>query len=166
MATIPYFPYKLFFLYIEPLSALGGAYYAHFMPKQYLHDLSLSSSRPAAHLVNMPITTQTSMALTQLANLYLLFALNEHLVLSSTNDLRTWKTLLFGLLVADFGHLYSMMPVSAAAGDYGVFWKVWEWNAMCWGSVAFVYMGALMRTMFLLGVGLGGSGGKGKKKSA
>jgi hypothetical protein len=90
------------------------------------------------------------MVLLQLANLYLLFALNEHLVLSSTNSLKTWRRLLFGLLVADFGHLISMAPLGA-----DVFWRVGDWNAMVWGSVGFVYAGASMRMSFLAGLGLG-----------
>lgn len=146
MSTIPYFPYKLFFLYIEPISALAGAYYAALEPKAYLHDLSLPTSRPT--ITTLP--TQTMMSLLQLSNLYLLFALNEHLVLSSTSSVKTWKRLLFCLLVADFGHLATMAPLGL-----DVFWKVWEWNAMVWGSVGFVYMGASMRIAFLSGLGLG-----------
>lgn len=134
--------YKLFFLYIEPVSALTGAYYAAFHPATYL---SLLSSQPTA----ITLTTPTAIALTQLANLYLLFALNEHLVLSSTSAVRTWRRLLFCLLVADFGHLVTMAPLGL-----DVYWKVWEWNAMAWGSVGFVYVGAAMRMSFLMGVGL------------
>ncbi|CAA7269803.1 unnamed protein product [Cyclocybe aegerita] len=137
--------YRLFFLYIEPLSALAGAYYAAFQPQNYLNDLSFGL--PYTH---SPNPTQTSMALLQLANLYLLFALNEHFVLSSTSSIRTWRRLLIGLLVADFGHLATMAPVG-----WEVFWRFWDWNAMMWGSVGFVYLGASMRTCFLLGVGLG-----------
>ncbi|KAJ7097219.1 hypothetical protein B0H15DRAFT_34137 [Mycena belliarum] len=138
--------YKLFFLYIEPLSALAGAYYAAFRPEDYLRDLSLPAARPET---SSSLTTQTNMVLLQLANLYLLFALNEHLVLSSTTSLKTWRRLLFGLLVADFGHLISMAPLGG-----GVFWRVAEWNAMVWGSVGFVYVGASMRMSFLAGLGL------------
>ncbi|KAJ6513502.1 hypothetical protein DFH09DRAFT_999097 [Mycena vulgaris] len=137
--------YKLFFLYIEPISALAGAYYAAFRPEDYLRDLSLAGARPASST----LTTQSNMVLLQLANLYLLFALNEHLVLSSTNSLKTWRRLLFGLLVADFGHLISMAPLGV-----DVFWRVGDWNAMVWGSVGFVYAGASMRMAFLAGLGL------------
>ncbi|KAJ7648627.1 hypothetical protein DFH06DRAFT_1209230 [Mycena polygramma] len=137
--------YKLFFLCIEPISALAGAYYAAFRADDYLADLSL----PGGRLESPSLTTQNKMVLLQLANLYLLFALNEHLVLSSTNSLKTWRRLLFGLLVADFGHLYSMAPLGAE-----VFWRVADWNAMVWGSVGFVYAGASMRIAFLAGVGL------------
>ncbi|KAJ7598470.1 hypothetical protein C8J56DRAFT_914143 [Mycena floridula] len=149
MTTIQFFPYRLFFLYIEPVSALAGAFYAAFLPEAYLRDLSLPSTIAPESL--MPVlSTQTTMALLQLANLYLLFALNEHLVLSSTNNLKTWRRLLFCLLVADFGHLYTMAPLGAE-----VFWRVQDWNAMVWGSVGFVYMGATMRIAFLAGSGLG-----------
>lgn len=155
---IPFWPYRLFFLYIEPISALLGAYYAFFRPEDYIQDLTFPppdfkyAGTPAA------LDTQTSMVLLQLANLYLLFAWNEHFVLRSTDSLRTWRWLLAGLLIADFGHLYSMALVGS-----GVFWRVWEWNAMVWGSVGFVYAGATMRMCFLAGIGLGGSQGLEKK---
>lgn len=137
--------YRLFFLYIEPLSALAGAYYAAFRPADYLADLSFGDLKPST----APAPTQTNMALLQLANLYLLFALNEHFVLSSTNSMITWRRLLVGLLIADFGHLVTMAPAGS-----GIFWRVWEWNAMAWGSVGFVYAGATTRMCFLAGVGL------------
>ncbi|KAJ7073134.1 hypothetical protein C8F01DRAFT_1106247 [Mycena amicta] len=137
--------YRLFFLYIEPVSALAGAYYAAFRPDDYISDLSLPESRPFA----TALSTQSTMVLLQLANLYLLFALNEHLVLSSTNSLKTWRRLLFVLLIADFGHLVSMAPLGL-----DVFWRVADWNAMCWGSIGFVYAGASTRMAFLAGLGL------------
>ncbi|EIW76209.1 hypothetical protein CONPUDRAFT_158234 [Coniophora puteana RWD-64-598 SS2] len=146
--TIP-FAYKLFFIYIEPISALAGAYYAALEPTAYLRDLSLPSAPAPTSALGLGVTQQTTMALYQLANLYLLFALNEHLVLSSTQSLKTWRRLLFCLLVADFGHLATMAPLGAR-----VFWAVYEWNAMVWGSVGFVYLGATMRMCFLRGVGV------------
>ncbi|KAJ3830359.1 hypothetical protein F5880DRAFT_1516120 [Lentinula raphanica] len=147
MSAFPFFPYTFFFLYIEPISALAGAYYAAFKPQQYLNDLCLSGTAGKPILPIM--TTQTNMVLLQLANLYLLFALNEHLVLSSTTSIKTWRRMLFCLLIADFGHLLSMAPLGL-----DVFWKIWEWNAMVWGSVGFVYAGASMRISFLCGIGL------------
>jgi hypothetical protein len=150
--SIPFLPYRLFFLYIEPISALLGAYYAAFKPEAYLRDLSLqniSAQSSSSSILVSPLTTQTNMALLQLANLYLLFALNEHFVLSSSSSLLTWRRLLMGLLIADFGHLVTMAPLGSE-----VFWKFWDWNAMVWGSVGFVYMGASMRLCFLFGIGL------------
>ncbi|KAG7447785.1 uncharacterized protein BT62DRAFT_947964 [Guyanagaster necrorhizus] len=143
--TIP-LPYRLFFLYIEPISAISGCI-AALNPSFYLGELTLASSFKPDAVRN----TQTDIALYQLANLYLLFALNEHLVLSSTSSLKTWRILLLCLLIADLGHLATMAPLGRDA-----FWKVWEWNAMLWGSIGFVYLGASMRLSFLLGLGFGG----------
>lgn len=97
--------------------------------------------------------------LLQLANLYFVFALNEALVLRATNDLRVWRAFLLGLLIADFGHIYSVNAIG-----WEVYYRFWEWNSMYWGNLGFVYVGATMRTAFLLGLGLSGSG-KGKVKA-
>ncbi|KAK6079256.1 hypothetical protein SCUP234_05809 [Seiridium cupressi] len=139
-------PYRLFFLIIEPISALVGAFYAHFRQAEYLtltHAATVPSSIPVG----------TSVVMSQLANLYLLFALNEFLVLRSTADIRVWRTVLFVLLVADLGHLYSVSAVGSR-----VYWDATSWNAIDWGNVPFVYLGASMRIAFLAGVGLGGQG--------
>ncbi|KAF8505933.1 hypothetical protein F5888DRAFT_1791884 [Russula emetica] len=141
------FPYRLFFLYIEPISALAGMYYAAIHPSDYLLDLV---SPIQGDFSRAALDTPTSMTLFQLSNLYLLFALNEHLVLSSTSSMKTWRRLLFSLLVADFGHLATMIPAGTE-----IFWNVSKWNAMAWGSVGFVYLGASLRLCFLAGVGLG-----------
>lgn len=145
-------PYRLFFLFIEPVSALVGAYYAHFQQREYLL-LTDAASAP----VLGPIPPGTSIVLSQLANLYLLFALNEALVLRATVDLRVWKTVLFVLLVADLGHLYT---VKALGLDVYLPWNFARWNAIDWGNIPFVYLGAAMRTAFLANVGLGGGPGK------
>lgn len=138
--------YNYFFLYIEPVSTILGAYFAHYLPSTYLL-LTNPNSAPSPDAI-LPITT--TVTLSQLANLYLLFALNEGLVLRATDDLRVWRTLLFGLLVADFGHLYSVKDLG-----HTTYWQFWTWNAMGWGNVGFVYMGALTRIAFLLGFGVG-----------
>ena len=143
--------YSWFFLIIEPISALVGAFFAHFQPLAYLQ-LTHASSSPS-YTSTIPLATK--IVLTQLANLYLLFALNEALVLRSTSDLRVWKTVLLGLLIADFGHLYS---VSALGPE--VYWNVLKWNAMDWGNVGFVYAGATMRIAFLSGIGLDTEGSR------
>lgn len=147
MGDVIPFPYRLFFLYIEPISALAGMYYAAIHPSDYLLDLV---SPIQSGFSRAALDTPTRMTLFQLSNLYLLFALNEHLVLSSTSSLKTWRRLLFSLLVADFGHLATMIPAGTE-----IFWNVSKWNAMAWGSVGFVYLGASLRLCFLAGVGLG-----------
>jgi hypothetical protein len=97
--------------------------------------------------------------LSQLANLYLLFAINEALVLRCTSDLKVWRTVLFGLLVADLGHLYSVKDLGIE-----IYYEFWRWNAIDWGNLAFVYVGASMRCAFLSGVGLGSQKGQEEAK--
>ena len=135
--------YRLFFLYVEPISALFGAYFSFFAQSTYLSLTHL----PSAPQGSIPLCTQV--VLSQLSNLYLLFAINEAVVLRSTRDLTVWKAVLFGLLIADFGHLWSVNVLG-----WDVYWKFEGWNAIDWGNVGFVYVGALMRTCFLLEIGL------------
>lgn len=142
--------YRAFFLYIEPVSALVGAFFAHFRQDDYLL-LTHAASAPAPG----QIPTGTSIVLSQLANLYLLFTLNEALVLRSTSDPRVWKTVLFGLLVADLGHLWSVRQLGL---DVYLPWNFTRWNAIDWGNIPFVYLGASMRAAFISGVGMGGRG--------
>lgn len=137
------FAYRAFFLCFEPLSAIAGAYLAHCRQSDYL-GLTHGTSAPS------PIPLGTSVVLSQLANMYLFFALVEGLVLRSTSDICVWKTLLFCLSVGDIGHLYSVHQLGLP-----VYWSVLDWNAMDWGNVPFVYLGAIMRLAFFAGVGLG-----------
>lgn len=148
--------YQLFFLYIEPISTIVGAYYAYFLPSTYLElthpSVVLTTDAAITHPAAMRfqhVPTATTVVLAQLANLYLLFAINEGLVLRCTRDVRVWRTLLLGLLVADLGHLYACKELGIQ-----IYWKAWEWNAMGMGNIGFVYLGALMRVCFLCGVGV------------
>ena len=124
---------------------------AHFQQQAYMQ---MTLSTPTQSVLG--VSTTQSIILTQLANLYFVFALNEALVLRATNDRAVWKAFLLGLLIADFGHLYSVKAVGTE-----VYWRFWTWNAMYWGNLGFVYVGALMRSAFLLGLGI--EEGKGAK---
>ncbi|KAG5982009.1 hypothetical protein E4U55_002423 [Claviceps digitariae] len=145
------FIYRLFFLLVEPLSALVAAFYAHCIQTTYLGYLDTqSASDDAPSPLLLPLST--SVALSQLANMYLLFALIEALVLRSTWDMRVWRTVLGVLLVADLGHLYSMRGLGL-----GVYYDIWAWNAGIWAQIPLVYAGAALRMSFLAGVGFGES---------
>lgn len=76
MSNVFPLPYRLFFLYVEPISALAGAYYATVHQDDYLRDLVTPTKN---RFTRVAVDTPTRMSLFQLANLYLLFALNEHL---------------------------------------------------------------------------------------
>lgn len=73
--------YTLFFLWIEPFSTAVGAYYAHFDQAAYMHltyDAFPIFTRKMSTLAPLnPVSTRESIVLTQLANMYLVFALNE-----------------------------------------------------------------------------------------
>jgi hypothetical protein len=135
--------YRLFFLIVEPISTVIGAYFAFFQPQTYLQ-LTHAASAPQS---GAPLGVQIVLA--QLSNLYLLFAINEVLVLRSTTDLRVWRALLLALLIADFGHLWSVNKLGAS-----VYWNILKWNAMDWGNVGFVYVGAISRIAFFCGIGM------------
>ena len=145
MAPIP-LVYQAFFLWIEPFFSLVGALYAFFTPQTYL-----DMTRATQWADTLGPSVATLVALRQLGNLYLAFAINEAVVLRATNDRRVWQALLLGLLIADFGHLYSLYPLGL-----DVYYDVTKWSPMDWGNVAFVYCGATARICFLTGVGLGG----------
>ncbi|KIW01146.1 uncharacterized protein PV09_07432 [Verruconis gallopava] len=136
--------YRVFFLYLEPVSALVGAYFAACRPHAYLA-LTHSASAPAPAAV----PTGTAVVLAQLANLYVLFTLNEAFVLRSSRDVRVWRALLSVLLAADLGHLCSVAPLGLHQ-----YYAAWRWNAMDAGNLGFVYLGAIMRVAFLAGVGV------------
>ncbi|CAI6333791.1 unnamed protein product [Periconia digitata] len=147
--------YRFVFLYLEPVSTLAGAVYAHWFQHDYLiltHAASAPSHQP-------PLGT--SIALTQLANLYLLLCLNEALVLRATDDTKLWKTFLFGLLVADLGHLYSVRLVGS-----WVYWQFWNWNKIDIGNVPFVIFLAIVRTLFIWDVGFPAANGPRSRKRA
>ena len=147
--------YHIFFLYLEPFSTIAGAFCAYMLPKTYL-ELTHAPSAPGVEVLVLP--TSTIVVLAQLANLYFLFALNEGLVLRSTRDVRVWRTLLLGLLIADFGHLFSVYELGVHK-----YWQVWGWNSMDMGNIGFVYLGALMRLSFLCSIGVTTANGKVKR---
>lgn len=135
--------YRIFLLTLEPISALVGAYFTHFQQAHYLTLLDA-----AAAPSQVPLST--SVAMSQLSNMYFFFALNEAIVLRSTSDARVWRAVLLVMLIADFGHLWSMRGLG-----HRVYWDVTSWNAGDLGNVPWVYAGATTRMCFLGGVGLG-----------
>ncbi|KAG9201687.1 hypothetical protein G6514_005496 [Epicoccum nigrum] len=148
---IPLF-YRVVFLYLEPVSIFFGAVEAFCFQSAYL---SLTHAASAPRVV--PIST--NIVLTQLANLYLGLAFTEALILRVTTEYSVWRALIFILLVADIGHLYSVLPL----GFSRAFLQWWNWNAIDWGNVGWVYFLALTRICMLLRVGFAGKRPSGLK---
>lgn len=84
-------------------------------------------------------------------------------MLRCTSNLAVWRVVLLVLLVADFGHLLAVGGGSGGGESLRIYWDFTRWNAIDWGNVPFVYLGASMRIAFLSGVGLGGGGERGMK---
>jgi hypothetical protein len=147
MPTIP-LPYTVFFLWVEPVATLIGAFFAAFRPRDYL-ELTHAASSPTKLLA---VPTSELVVLQQLGNLYTVFALLEAFVLRSTSDIKVWRTFLIALLIADFGHLLACYPIGLQS-----YYDVPSWNAMYYGNYLFVYVGAAFRTSFLLNIGMGGA---------
>ncbi|KZV75337.1 hypothetical protein PENSPDRAFT_647139 [Peniophora sp. CONT] len=144
--SVPFWPYQAFFVYIEPLGALLGAVLAGFRPDDYLHDLL----EPFVMADTTKTSTSAYAATAMLANLWLFFAVNEYLVLSGTRELKMWRRMITGLLVADCGHFVAL---GVYAGSE-FFWQFWRWNALTYGHIAFAEVAAVMRVCFILGVGI------------
>ena len=141
-STIPLL-YRLFFLYIEPVATAVGAYYAALDQQAYMH-LTLPS-------VTTAISACESTVLYQLANLYFVFALNEALVLRATSDVRVWKVFLFGLLLADFGHLASVRGVMG----WEVYYRFGSGTACIGAILGLCMLGLRCGRAFSWGLGLG-----------
>jgi hypothetical protein len=84
--------YQIFFLWVEPIATLVGAFYAGVRPLEYLYRTHAVSN--PERLLGLPIATQV--VLQQLGNMYLAFALNEALVLRATTDLQSWNAIHYG----------------------------------------------------------------------
>jgi len=146
MTTIPFWPYRLFFLYIEPATALLGSFFAG-RPAEYLALCIPHTTYTKPLLTDPPV--EVNIALYQLSNIFLFVALNEYVVLSSTDSMKTWRALLGCLLIADIGHLLTNLPLGLS-----VLWKVNEWKPDTYGTIGFVVLCAVMRVSFLSGLGL------------
>lgn len=147
--TTPSLPllYHIWFLYLEPIFALNGAYLAYFQPSTYLHMTSfqsLSSSYPTAP----PSTIHVSI---HVAALYLFFTLAEALVLRVTNDRKVWKALLLSMLGSDLVYVVGLWKASGGSGEWV---RPWMWDGVGWGNYGTTWWALGMRLAFLGGVGL------------
>ncbi|EOA90054.1 uncharacterized protein SETTUDRAFT_167020 [Exserohilum turcica Et28A] len=126
---------------------MAGAVCAACFQTTYL-DLTMHAPSAPDGLSLTPISTK--IVLSQLANMYLGLAFLEAAVLRATADVNVWQTFLVVLLLADVGHLCSLLPLGA-----DVYWAFWRWNAMDIGNIPFVYFLAATRICLLARVGFG-----------
>ncbi|KAL8901077.1 MAG: hypothetical protein Q9192_000740 [Flavoplaca navasiana] len=134
-------PYRILFLYIEPLAALFGTYTNLFQPEPYL--LSLSP--------NAVYSSLTYPIYAQIAGHDLLFSWLQAVLLRSTSSVKIWKIVLFGMLMCDVLHLYGSYVVLGAEGFFNP--ETWRWEE--WITFVMTYGPGLLRAAFCLGIGVG-----------
>ena len=137
-------PYRLLFLYFEPVAAFGGVILTIATPESYLRSLSPRAT----------YTPLTYPIYAQLAGHLLLFSWLQAVLLRSTASVRLWKIVLFGILLCDLLHLYG----SYVALGAGAFFDPRAWRLEDWTTLSMTYGPAIMRASFCMGVGVGDEG--------
>lgn len=139
-------PYRIFFLYIEPVFALGGTYLCMADPERFL----LGTMPLPAFIMASPLTISPliKFLLTNIGALYALFAMNEAIVLRCTREKSVWYAIIGGMLASDFGHLYAVYAIAPERVA-----QIASWTSDEWINYGTLLGGALMRCAFLLGVG-------------
>lgn len=140
--------YKIWFLYFEPLAALGGTYLCIAMPDRFLSGTMPFPAYLAATARSSAITPLVRMMLINIGVLYLLFAIVEGVVLRLTKEKSVWFAVLAAMLACDVGHLYAAYEIAPER-----ILQVASWNSDEWVNYGTLIFGAVLRAGFLLGIG-------------
>lgn len=144
-------PYRIYFLYIDPLLAFSGAYLLYTNPQKFITSCTPLSTHPTNEL---PISALASLLLTQTASLYLMHALITMLVLRAVRPgdrgyLSVWRSVMLAIAVADAGHLWALYESSPEE-----FWNLAGWRSEDWINYGILMGGLGTRLCFLCGVGV------------
>jgi hypothetical protein len=148
-SNIPAF-YRFYFRWSDPAICLWGAYMDFFTPAFDFHAFVPESISP----YNPYFDT----ILQQLGGSLLMLAVIDIVLLRYTNDINIWKILQLAVLVYDSTLLVSIYYSLGQQGRLSLSALRWE----DWGGIVITAQAAVVRSLFLLGVGLGSS--KGKKR--
>jgi hypothetical protein len=135
--------YRVYFQTVEPLLALTGAYVSHFTPANFVNVMS-----PAAFAFDV-VSPVIQLLLSTLASTYLLFSLNEALVLRLSADVNVWRAVTAACLICDAGHLYA---IYVSRPD--LFWALSRWRSADWTNMGILWFDVALRVSFLLGIGV------------
>lgn len=92
-------PYRLYFLYLDPIMALGGVYLILTDPQKFI-----TSTVPAPlSVIPTPLTPVVQLLLTNIAALYAYLAFNESVVLRITEEVAVWKAIIAVCMIRLFG---------------------------------------------------------------
>ncbi len=110
-----------------------------------------------------PITPLIQQLLTNTAALYILFMVNELLVLRFSKDLKVWRAVVLAMLCCDVVHLYGVWV--AGGGAEFMLDPVGRWRMEDWVNTLILAAGSVLRTCFLVGLGVKeGDGERGKRE--
>ena len=137
------FPYRFLFLYLEPLGAFFGTTVNIFDPLRYLQSLSPTATASAYSPLTQPIYDQ-------LAAHLLFFSWSQAVVLRSTDDIKVWKALLFGMFLCDILHLFASYRILGPEVFFSP--RLWRWEE--WVNFIMLYGPGGLRLAFCAGVGV------------
>lgn len=145
MADQPPFPflYRFLFLYLEPTGAFLGTIVNILDPLRYLQSLSPAATASSFSPLTRPIYDQ-------LAAHLLFFSWSQAFVLRSTNDIKVWKALLFGMFLCDILHLFASYRVLGPEVFFNP--SLWRWEE--WVNFIMLYGPGGLRLAFCAGVGV------------
>jgi hypothetical protein len=143
-------PYRIYFLYIEPILSLSAVYLTIYQPSTYLHKAHCPPPIPSS--ASLP--TSTIAVLDQLASVLAVLGLLEGLVLhiaSRRRDLALWHAVLGPLVVSDVLWMRAIVGKGPSEG----YWRnPWLWDGDGWGNFGVTWAGLLLRSAFFLGIGV------------
>ncbi|KAI4103873.1 MAG: hypothetical protein L6R37_003598 [Teloschistes peruensis] len=142
-------PYRIMFLYFEPLAAFFGTYVNLTQPSSYLQSLSPSATSTTYSPLTYPVYAQ-------IAGHLLLFSWLQAVLLRSNASVQTWKIVLFGILMCDILHLYGDYVGLGATAFFDP--RLWRWEE--WVTFVMTYGPGAMRIAFCLEIGVGEEKGK------
>ncbi|TVY67486.1 hypothetical protein LSUE1_G008350 [Lachnellula suecica] len=137
--------YGIYFLYFEPIAALGGTYLCFLDPERFLAG---TVPVPALTAAPVPLTPVLQMMLRNIGCLYGLFAINEGIVLRLTRERNVWYAVILSMVVADIGHLYAAYDIAP-----NQMFSIMSWNSDEWINYGTLMLGLCLRLAFMAGIG-------------
>jgi hypothetical protein len=148
--------YRLWFTWIDPVLSIPGVYFGLFKPELLLRSFIPATipnrAAPDAPLPNPDAVVNPAQAMifNQLAGFLLATAVLSCFMLRSTNDLTVWKYYQGAICLVDFVILVAMGLEYSQQGRLSPL----TWRQEDWFSVLLTAVCALLRSSFVLGIGL------------
>lgn len=139
--------YRFYFLYLDPIFALGGTYLIITDPIRFLTG---TIPRPLDPYIPPTLSPLTSLLLTNIAALYVYIALSMAIVLRVTSEVKVWTGVIATMVMSDAGHLFALWQASPER-----MLEVGKWAFDERINVGILALGLGLRLAFLLGIGNG-----------